>query len=256
MSFGYTGGSTAGGTGVSAAITHGLTINAGDLVFAYLNLNGDDQVPTPDSDSGAGWTQVLLAAAGGPSGAQAIFTRVANGSEPSAYSWALDFSDRWRVTVKVFTCGAAPVVDSAVNTHLQVGSTATLVCGAANGRVISDNALSIICGGKDTAGAAEAYTLADNSYTGTVGNADNQASAVAHRIYTTGETFSGDITLTPADGTDNVSTVTYSAHISFVETGGGNEEAAVTGVASVPGIGALSIVATPPPPYTLTRVTG
>ena len=225
MTFGYTGGATNGAnTGTSASVTHSQTINSGDLVVFYLNSDYVSSAPTIDSDSGGSWnTGVVEALSGGETGYHAFWWKIANGSEPSAYSATQGGSDQWRVVCHVFTSATDAEVDTAINTHLQTSSYNDLRCGAANSETINDNVLSVICGGKDNRVGSEDYTTGDNSYTGVIGNTGSQMTAVGYRIYTTGHTspFSGDIALSTTDGIDGRTDKTYSMHITFAESAAG-----------------------------------
>ena len=220
MAFGFTGNARNDGDSAAASVTHGLTINSGDLVVAYVNTNGTGTT-TADSDSGAGWTEELNEIPSGETARQVIYSRIANGSEPSAYAWTLGSSTLWHVIIKVFTSATDAIEDSAAASHIQGSNSNDVLAGAADGAVISDDALSVIFGGKDTSSTTEAYTVADNSYTGVVGDRPGRISAGAHRIYTTGLTFSGDIRIETADGNDGKSDKVYSIHMSFVESVGG-----------------------------------
>jgi len=219
VAFTYVGGATNGGDpSSSVSVTHGLTINSGDLVVAYANVNGPQTVSI--DSGGASWTEALNATVGGETARHALWWKVADGSEPSSYSITLGASDSSRLVVKVFRPGSGtPEVDAAVNAPARTGSAyRDMVCNAVDGEIISNDAVSVVFGGKDRrVSGGETYTVADNSYTGAVGNVSDQMAAGAHRIYTTGTTFSGDVRIETADGNDGGNDAVYSVHISFVE---------------------------------------
>lgn len=223
MAWGYTGGATNGGSGATADITHGLTINSGDLVVAYINANASGAVS--NDGGGAVWTEAVNETPAGETARQALFWKVAGGSEPASYSWTLSGSAQYRVIVKVFTLSQAPVLDSSASTTTAATSTSVVV-EAIDGATISDDALSIVFGGKDNReGIGNSFTSADNSYVGVLGDSGDQVTAGAHRIYTTGEIFSGNVTIS---GTSSINDSTYSSHIAFVEG------TATLGIASEP----------------------
>ncbi len=209
----------AGGS-TNADITHGLTISEGDRVVIYLNIDADVTI-TPDQTWDTSSEDVVT----GQSAKQAIFTKLAGASEPSTYGFDLSASTQSGTIIKVFSSATDTEIDAAINWHVQLANSNDLVCGAADGEVISDNAVSVIFGGKDGGATAEDYTTADNSYTGVTGGAGGHITGAAHRIYTTGTTFSGDITLETADSDDGRLDKVYSGHVSFIETAGGSSSA-------------------------------
>ena len=206
-------------------VTHELTINDGDLVVAFINMN-DAVAATKTGSEGAAWNSVVGEVPSGMTAWQGLWWKIAS-SEPSAYAWTWSGSRNSGRVIRVFSSTTDAEIDSAAATHIQAGTSNDLVAGAANGAVISDNSLSLIFAGKDARRSAQGpYTTVDNSYTGVIGDTPDQMTAAAYRIYTTGTTFSGDITIQTADSDDDVVYNTYSSHISFVESaaGGGAPE--------------------------------
>lgn len=219
MSFGYTGGARASDISTAAVVTHGQTINSGDLVVVYINVNSAPTITDDGNGSGATFTKEVEEEPVGETCSHALFWKVANGSEPSTYDFTLGTSQHWQAVVKVFTSDGDALIDAAATTSITASNTVKLDCDAIDGAVISDNALSIVIGGKDNRELTtpESYTVADNSFGSVIGNTDNQRTGVAHRIYATGETFSGAVTIETADSDDGISDLTYSIHISFVD---------------------------------------
>ena len=217
--FTYTDGATNdGNSGTASTGTHGITINSGDLVVAYVHSNAVAAITPNDS----GWTEAIDERADASETAQhALYWKVA-GSEPTSYTWSVS-SSQWRVVLKVFTAASTPEVDAAATTeYWSTPTTDKLIMSAIDGEVISDDAVSIVCGGKDNRKSPnEAYTTANNSFVSAVGETTTQITACAHRIFGTGETFSGNVTVETSDGSDSKTDKVYSAHISFVEGGGG-----------------------------------
>lgn len=235
-----TGAYTEGGTSDGGAtVTHGLTINDGDLVVITANVNDASSISL--DAGGATATEAINETPSGETAKHALWWKNA-ASEPSSYSFSWTGNHGWRVTIQVFSGGSNWEVDAAANSAITGGTSFDLDCSAYDGQVISDNAIAIVCGGKDNrSGSSEPYTQADNSYTGTIGDSLDQAHAAAYRIYGTGETAAGSILLETADAADALNDKTYSIHISFVESGAGNDIAA-TGSLSVSGSAALSAI--------------
>ncbi len=225
MAFTNVGGFHVGGTGTSATLTHGLTINEGDLVVAYCNRNGTGTI-TKDAD-GETWTEAVNATVTSETARHSLHWAIMGSSPPSSFGWTFGSSDRYRVIALVIRPGAGntAVIDLSANEPSRTASNAIdLVCSASSGRTVAANAVSFIFGGKDnqTAGG-ENYTQANNSYTGVQGSVTNQACAGAYRIWTTGGSDS-TINIDTADNNDGTSDRTYSIHISFVEESTGNDE--------------------------------
>lgn len=216
MAFTYVGGAANNGQGTSATVTHGLSISAGDLVVAYINRN--DDLPVENDAGGSAWTEAGDKNPAGETARHALFWKIAGASEPASYSWSLNGNDLYQVILKVFSSDTDAVVDSpAVLTDSHAGA-GFMVVEAIDGAVISDGAVSLVFGGKDNRDPSGTWLTADNGYIGVLGQSASQDTAGAHRIYTTGVTFSGSVVL---DGTATRSDNAYSAHISFVESTGG-----------------------------------
>lgn len=209
MAIGYTGGTPDNGTGTTASVTHGLTINSGNEVFMAVNRNDDTAIDTP-----TGFTQILQFTPTGETARVALFKKVAGGSEPATYSTGLNASSAWQAHVRVYTVDQPLNINAAANSDTGTNGVADLIAGAVDGETISDGALSLLIAGKDNSGTVN-YTGADNSYGNVIGDGNGRQTASAHRIYTTGETFSGNVTFTD-DATPSPD-FTYSMHVSFVE---------------------------------------
>ena len=210
-------------TGTQASVTLSAAPSSGELVVMYMTMNSSGPTITADS-GGATWTEALNAVPTGKSAQHALWWKIANASESATMSSSWSGNVQWTCTVRVFSSIDDAVVDAAINTADFSTSSTDLTLNAADGEVISDDALSLIFGGKDGRAGDEAYTTADNSYTGVLGNVDHQATGSAYRIYTTGTTFSGNVVLETADSNDGLNESAFSAHISFTdpgETGGG-----------------------------------
>lgn len=228
MAFSYVGGNFARGTNTSASITHGLTISEGDLVVAYINRNGS--IPINNDAGGTAWTEAGQATPTGETARHALFWKIAGAAEPATYSWSLNGNDLYQVILKVFSSTTDAVVDSAANLEGAHGSGGFMVIEASSGAVISDNAVSVVFGGKDNRAGTGLWVSADQSYTGVLGSCQDQDTAGAHRIFTTGTTLPSAVILDDDGATraDNA----YSAHISFVESTGGPTEINISGISS------------------------
>lgn len=214
------------GTGDSITITHGLTINSGDLVVIYCNKNSTTGDITIDA-GGAAWTEEFEESVDPSESARhGLFWKEAGASEPSSYTVDLGELEEARTIFMCFSGSSGWTVDSAYNNVLRTGSNNDIHCEASRSRTVSDDAVSLIFGGKDgRVGTAEAYTTCTDSYSNVVGNVTDQMTAGASRIFTTGKTYGAaeDLIIETADQADGRSDVTYSTHISFLEgSGGGN----------------------------------
>lgn len=96
-----TGSASANGDSAAPSITHGLTINSGDVVVIFINSNG---TPTCADNNGANpFVEAWDAVGAGTSQAQAVYTRVAGASEPATYSFTLSVGGRWSLICRVFS---------------------------------------------------------------------------------------------------------------------------------------------------------
>jgi hypothetical protein len=89
-------------TGTAVSVTHGLTINSGDVIVAIVHANGNGNTIT-DNNGGDSFTQEIQEDGGIFTNRYAIYSRVAGGSEPVSYAWTLNSSDRWSVQIRVFS---------------------------------------------------------------------------------------------------------------------------------------------------------
>ncbi len=217
MAFGYTGDAISGGNSAAPSITHGQTINAGDLVGVYVNSNSTTAL---SADAGGNvFNEAFDEIPSGETARHAFFWKIAGASEPSSYSFTSG-SSQWQVLAKVFTSATDAVIDLAAATDKNAGNSSNMLCGAPIGRIIAPNALSFVGGGKDTRNAnAYAFDSADESYVSSIGTTEDEATCLAHRFYTAGDT-GAIVTITPT--TAAASDSTYSFHMSFVESSVGS----------------------------------
>lgn len=198
----------------TAAVTHGLGINAGDLIVITLNVNGPQTI-TPVQGTGAPWSTAYNANAPSPETAQeAIFYKNANSAEPATFECTLGATDNWNMTVQVLR-NTNPWAFTSVSSGIVLTANAALNCSAADGVTMAANSVGIICGGKDNrTGSFQVFDTADQSFTGVVGNAQNQVHGSAHRIFAAGLTLIGNVNLS---GQANVGDPTYSLYATFTE---------------------------------------
>ncbi len=219
MTFAYTGGAENGGNSATASTgVHGITINSGDLVVVYVNSNSETAISA--DAGGTAFNEAIDEKPLDETSRQALYWKVAGVSEPTAYTFTVG-SAEWHVLIKVFTSASDAVVDAAANSARNGSSAEDLLCTAGSGQTVSDDAVSIVAGGKDNrSGSPVTYDGADSSYVSPIGDTGDQAAGMAHRIWTTGGSEAATISVT-ATGGDGITDNTYSVHISFVESSTG-----------------------------------
>lgn len=216
------GGNDAQGSSTSASVTHGLSINANDLVCMYVNYNNNSGSMTPVQGTGAAWTAGMSPKipTGSPteSAQHALWWKSANGTEPSAFSVTLGTSAEWGIVVIVMRGTAAPVVDAAANETRGNGATTNLELTAGQSQTVAAGAVSVMFGGKDARQGAVGYSF-DNSYTGYGQSGASQDTGGCYRVFASETTINFDV-----DGTtgDSPSDTSYAVHMSFLEGGGPN----------------------------------
>jgi len=198
----------------TAAVTHGLSINAGDLVVITLNVNGPQTI-TPVQGTGAAWQTARNADLAPDETAQeAYFYKEANDAEPATFECTLGASDHWGMTVQVLRNTNAWAFTSIQNGLVSTNNS-WLVCNAADGVVMGANSVGVICGGKDNRSeSSDVYDTVDQSFTGVVGDSQNQAHASAYRIFSTGQTIFGYVNIDGAANADR----THSMYGTFTES--------------------------------------
>lgn len=214
MSFTHKNTVQSAGSALTATITHGLTIADGDLLVLYINRDDAEDI-VPDA-GGVAWTTALHETPTSETAKHMLLWKIAGASEPASYTFSLGSGNKYHIILKQFSyTGGTVQVDSAAVGVRNGTVDADMLCSAINGAVISDNALSIIFAGKDRDSATVNYDQADNGYVGVIGSTEGRYTAGAHKIYTTGETFSGSVTIDNSLGGTNADN-TYSAHMSFI----------------------------------------
>ena len=92
------GSALASGTGTAVSVTHGITIQSGDVVLAFVHANG---TPNIVDNNGSFAFERNLIAIGAETNVYAVFSRVAGSSEPASYAFTLEGSQAWQVQVRV-----------------------------------------------------------------------------------------------------------------------------------------------------------
>ena len=110
------------------SITHGLSLQAGDVVVAFIHVNWDGTTITDDNGSYAFSEHVN--GVGQATSRVGIFSRVAGSSEPSTYSWTQSAGNNWSIILRVFrgcdTSSPWDVAPSSANSDgASSGTTAT-----------------------------------------------------------------------------------------------------------------------------------
>lgn len=126
MAIVQTGSNTSTGSDAAPTITHGLTINSGDLVLIIGNANASGN--TWSDNNGSTPLTIDFQETGSGTNTYAIMTRIAGASEPSSYAFTISASNNWSLTIRVFSGVHADIWDvaPAVGTRATgTGTTAT-----------------------------------------------------------------------------------------------------------------------------------
>ena len=218
-------------TSATATITPAVTIPADRLLVVCINAN-DATAISANTDSGGSWTEALDAVPTSETAQVAIYWKITNASEPASYTFNLGSSRGHGIGYKAYTYASVPVQDNTPAVTRTGTTSVDLSIDAYTGLVVPANALAVAIGGKDNGNASgEAYTVADNSFGNVIGAVNsNRITALADRIYTTGETGAGALNIDTADGDDGVTDNSYGAIIVFTESGGAtNGSTSLTG---------------------------
>ncbi len=120
------GSATSNGAGVSITVTHGLNIEANDLILAFVHVNGNQRVT--DNNPTSLFTEEIDQVGAGSNG-HAIYSRIAGASEPATYQWTIPSGNRWSVSIRVFknvnTSNIWEVAPSVATRNSGDGATAT-----------------------------------------------------------------------------------------------------------------------------------
>jgi hypothetical protein len=192
--------STDAATG-NVAITHGLTIAAGDVIIALVNGNGSGQTTT-DNNGATPFTSADSAA--NPDSATAyVFYRVCGDGEPSTYNFTQGSSSRWSIILRQYRGVGSTVWDvaPAAANRAAASSAATAVAPAIT--IATTGAAGLVLMADDRYPTTTTYTSVDNSYGNAKSESGQQYTATVDRL---------DL----STGTTGTTTITSSAYVSYV----------------------------------------
>ena len=207
-----------GGSSTASSGTLSSAPSSGDLVVFYVNRNDSINISLPTG--GSTWTELdQQTPPTGETASHAVFWKIAGASEPTSYSAALNATDTYHTILRVFSSSSDAAVD--VWSHsVTTTSVSDIICDAIDGDVISDDAVSIVFGGKDrNASGGNFNSATPTDYIGELGSFEGRFTASAYKIYTTGTTFSGSVDISSAGSP--TPDKTYSYHVAFVESASG-----------------------------------
>lgn len=145
--------------------THGLTIASGDVVIAFINVNGTGNTAT-DNNGSTPFTETTHGDQP-PAGSAVmyIFERVCGASEPSAYAFTLGSSDRSSIVLRQYRGVDSTVWDVApsgsnISTDDTGGTTST--CSAIT--ILTSGACGIVAMGDDFNPTTTTFSSVNNSY--------------------------------------------------------------------------------------------
>lgn len=213
-SSGYNGGDA---SSTSASVTVTTAPPAGRLVVACINRNTNDAIV--NDAGGAPWTQAINEGVTSETARLAVFWKIAGASEPSTYTFSFNSGDDYyQMCVQTFSSSTDAEIVESPSIVRDTSTSGDIVCEASDGITVSSGEVGIVFGGKDNRfGSGGTYTTATGGFVNVLGEADNQESAMAHKIFSSGETL-GVITLSSAGST--ATDHTYSVYLSFRESSG------------------------------------
>lgn len=181
----------------NVTITHGLTINSGDLVLAVIHANDD---PTITENNGATpFTTSFEEEHPNATSRYSIKVRRAGASEPATYAWTLSTSQQWSVQIRVFSGVHADIWDVSPSAETRMTSASGTTATAPTMTIITAGAMGIVIVGTDI---SPAFTYSDptNGYDSEVEPAAAHAQASYIRLWNfTGATGTTDVTLSATD---------------------------------------------------------
>lgn len=150
---------TNGSTTGNPTITHGLTINEGDVIVVSVHANANASFT--DNNGSFPFTKDYEGS-GGPGGQDyAIFTRVAGASEPATYNWTLSEPQRWSIVLEVYSGVDASIWDVAPTVGTRnTGSSTTAT--APSITTLTPNAKALVRYGWDTSTAVTTSNVTNN----------------------------------------------------------------------------------------------
>ena len=149
----------------AVSITHGLTLQIGDVVIASVSANGAGTTIT-DNNGGTPFTESWYKSHPDASSAWSIQVRICGANEPSAYAWTLGTAQDWSVVLRQYrgvyvATGPAGVWDvtpsDSTYDHAISGTTAT----APSIRILTPGAEGFLIGHND---GGDEFNTPTNSY--------------------------------------------------------------------------------------------
>jgi len=190
-----------GSSGTAASITHGLTINSGDVVVALIAANATGTT-IMDNNGANAFTQAIQenTPASGGTMRYAIYYRVAGASEPLSYAWTLGSSQSWTIVIRVFSgVDTTSVWDVAPSVSTRTGSSSNGTTATAPS-MTTGTAGAVGIAAFFTDGNGTTYSGPTNGYGTLIQQGGGRSVASAIRTWATaGSTGTTSATLSPSD---------------------------------------------------------
>lgn len=196
MAIAQTGSNTATGDSAAPSITHGLTINSGDIVLIQGNVNASSN--TWSDNNGSTPLTIDRQETGSGTNTLAIMTRIAGASEPSSYAFTVSASNAWSLTIRVYSGGHADIWDvapAAGTLATGSGTTATSTDMTTN----TDGAMGLVL--ETTDSNSTDISSPTNGYGDLINIGTSITQASAQRIWATAQT-TGTVNLTLSKNQD------------------------------------------------------
>lgn len=165
----------------NVSITHGLTIQANDVIVATVNANLAGNTVTDNNGS----TPFTVDDFGeNPDSARFyVFHRVCGGSEPSAYNFTLGSSDRWSIVLRQYR-GVDPfnVWDIAPGAGSRSTGTGDTTAEAPSGTISNAGACGLVLMGDDFAPTTTTFVSVDNGYGNVKSESGQEYQATADKL--------------------------------------------------------------------------
>lgn len=179
-------------TGTALSVTKPADVQSGDVVIAFIVLNGgsaagqaasENNGSTPFTDSGLGVRRL-----NGDSATYYIKYRVCGASEPSSYNWTAVNSDRWRVILSVYrgvdNASVFDVAPTSSSENLPVGVTTV---STKEITTLTNNAMVVAVAAEDNSSFTFTATPAD-SFNSRANVSGTQLAALADKLIVTATT--------------------------------------------------------------------
>lgn len=183
------------------SFTHGLTIVAGDVLVAFINVNGAGNT-VADNNGATPFTEDDHAA--NPDSASAyIFRRVCGSSEPSAYAFTLGSSNRRSIQIRQYRGVDSSVWDVAPSASTRDTGSGDTTAEAPSINIATAGACSLVFMADDFTPTTTTFSSINNSY----GNVKSETG----QQYQVGADKTGLST-----GATGITTITSSANVAWI----------------------------------------